>query len=239
MPPRAEQLRRVGGSELMLPQLGLGGVGVGDDGISDADALGTIEAAWAEGIRYYDTAPFYNRGRSERRMGVGLSNHPRQDFCLNTKVGRYLVPVGEAAAGAWREPEGDSPLSKGMFAQTARGHEVGIRYDYSYDAIMRQWEDSLQRLGVSAVDSLVIHDLDRMFNSQEQCDGYLVELEGGMKALEELRASGKVKAIGAGCNDFTFGGDEFCRRMTELGRLDFILVAGNYVSVPLPHPAVL
>ena len=82
----------------------------------------------------------------------------------------------------------------------AHGTEFGVTHDYSYDAVMRQHQDSLQRLGVSRVDSLVIHDLDLGYGSRDQVERYLTELQGGARALADLRANGTIKAFGCGCN---------------------------------------
>ena len=101
-------------------------------------------------------SPRYGRGRSERRLGVALSNFPRESYHLQTKIGRYIVPgqpTDNDSAG--------NPISpyQGRDAPE-HGQPFGVVHDYTYDAIMRQHADSLQRLGVSSVDSLVIHDLD-------------------------------------------------------------------------------
>ena len=143
---------------------------------SDAEGLGAVTTAHAGGVAFYDTAPWYplplpacsppahphpsapryGRGRSERRLGVALSNFPRESYHLQTKIGRYIVPGqptdNDSAGNPISSYQGRDALE--------HGQPFGVVHDYTYDAIMRQHADSLQRLGVSAVDSLVIHDLD-------------------------------------------------------------------------------
>jgi D-threo-aldose 1-dehydrogenase len=106
-----------------------------------------MAAAWDAGIRYVDTAPWYGRGQSEHRIGRDLRARPRQDFVLSTKVGRVLR----------RRLDRHEPMSDIW----AGGLQFEIDFDYGYDAIMRSYEDSLQRLGFDSVDMLVIHDLER------------------------------------------------------------------------------
>ena len=65
--------------------------------MSDDEALRVVDAAWEGGIRYFDTAPHYGLGLSERRLGAALARHPRQDYLLSTKVGRLLEPTPENA----------------------------------------------------------------------------------------------------------------------------------------------
>ena len=158
--------------------------------ISEEQAQQTIGAAFAAGIRYFDTAPHYGYGLSEHRLGHYLRQQPRDDFALSTKVGKILSrPSGEALPadiGSW---VGGLPFS--------------VKVDYSYDGIMRSYEDSLQRLGLNRVDLLLVHDLDPwVLGSSEAVDLHMDCLDrgGGWRALEGLRSSGEVKGIGAGIN---------------------------------------
>ena len=195
-----------------------------------------MAAAWETGVRFYDTAPWYGLGRSERRLGLALASLGcRHDFHVNTKVGKTLVaePVRD---------ERERTLSPGGEVRTPRDPVSGfrVRFAYTYDAIRAQHRDSLQRLGLSSVDSLTIHDIDYGYHSSEQIEAHLNELSrtggGGTRALEELRAAGLVQAIGCGCNlesrnAASWGGDaheDLCQRIADLVDLDFFVVAGAY-----------
>ena len=59
--------------------------------IPDAEAAATVEAAWQQGIRYFDTAPLYGAGPSELRLGRALSRHKRDEYLLSSKVGRIVL----------------------------------------------------------------------------------------------------------------------------------------------------
>jgi D-threo-aldose 1-dehydrogenase len=196
----------------MLPQLGFGGAPLGDlfVKVSEADSTATMAAAWNAGIRYYDTAPWYGRGQSEHRIGRGLYDKPRDDFFVSTKVGRIL----------------HAPLTPGWKpTDWAGGLPFALRFDYGYDAVMRSYEDSLQRLGLTRIDILVIHDLDFWYHQTEaKVNAYLAQLAtGGHRALTELKAAGLIGAIGAGINE-----TGMIPRFLDLIDLDFFLVALRY-----------
>ena len=143
--------RRLGRTAVEVTELGFGGASIGelfvrvseDDAARDRSA-----AAWDGGVRYFDTAPWYGRGLSELRTGAGLRDHPRGEFALSTKVGRWLRPADrEGFDGApWL---GGSPNE--------------VVFDYTYDGIMRSVEQSRLRLGITRFDIAVIHDLDRLY----------------------------------------------------------------------------
>src|SRR3954468_903656 len=180
--------RKLGRTNLQVTQLGLGGAGLGDlfDVIEDADANATLQAAWDTGIRYYDTAPWYGRGQSEHRFGRFLYRRPRRDFVLSTKLGRVLK--------APRDPEA---FDTGFWAGGLHFEHV---FDYSYDGVMRSFEDSMQRLGMNRIDLAIIHDLDfRHHIHAEKVSAYMTQLAtGGWRALEELRDGGVIRGIGCG-----------------------------------------
>ena len=204
--------------------------------MTEAQAISAVFSAYDTGVRYFDTAPWYGRTRSERRLGLALNNYDRSAFRLQTKVGRYLVPGQpndrDSSGAEIINPAGGYPDG----GHTTPGSPFGVTHDYSYDAIMEQHSHSLQRLGVSFVDSVVIHDLDLGYGTREQVEGYLSELESGGKALAELRAAGTVKAFGAGCNMFSPEQqcDEYARRIAEIVDLDFYLIAGAHYSKEAP-----
>ncbi|MET3900232.1 D-threo-aldose 1-dehydrogenase [Devosia sp. UYZn731] len=215
------QQRQLGRTGVTLPQIGFGGAPLGNlfAAVSDADAVTTMEAAWAEGVRYYDTSPWYGRGLSERRMGNFLLNQPRSQFRLSTKVGRIFT----------------APADPEAFAKTQRSWPEGLKfqhhYDYSYDGVMRSYEDSLQRLGLNRIDMLLIHDLDLAnMGSEALLAAHLSQLAaGGMRALEELKGDGLIGAIGAGVNRLGT-----IPRFLNLLDLDFFLVALPYTLAEQP-----
>jgi len=211
MDPRAK--RSLGKSGVELPLFGLGGAPLGElfVKVTEADAEATLQAAWDKCVRYYDTAPWYGRGQSEHRFGRFLYRQPRAEFVLSTKVGRVLK--------APRYPE---RFDQGFWSGGLQFDHV---FDYSYDAIMRAYEDCMQRLGMNRIDLLVIHDLDYWHHATEpKVQAYLGQLiGGGWRALEELRSGGQIKAIGAGINELGM-----MPRFLDLFDIDFFLVALRY-----------
>ncbi|MEJ3747247.1 aldo/keto reductase [Actinomycetes bacterium KLBMP 9797] len=162
---------------LDTPVVGLGGGPLGNyqRAITDEDAISTVEAAWAGGIRYFDTAPFYGAGLAERRLGRALRGRPRGDYVLSTKVGRLVRPGPGAGPSVFLGPPTD--------------HCV---WDFSADGVRRSLDDSLGRLGVDRVDVVFIHD---------PYDHGEAALDEAYPALAALRAEGVVSAIGVGMGD--------------------------------------
>jgi D-threo-aldose 1-dehydrogenase len=180
--------RRVGTTVIEVTELGFGGASLGElfVPVPEHDAIATIDAAWDSGIRYFDTAPWYGRGLSELRTGSGLRDHSREEFVLSTKVGRWLRPASgdQFERGPW---VGGSPNE--------------VVFDYTYDGIMRSVEQSRLRLGITRFDIAFIHDLDHLYFDEATFAAHFHDLAtSGWKALEELRSSGQVKAVGAGIN---------------------------------------
>src|SRR5215212_3986164 len=132
-------LRRVGKTDLHVTALGFGGATLGDarEPTPEAQATLTIEAAYAAGIGYFDTAPWYGTGKSEHRLGSVLSTKPRDSFVLSTKVGRVLVRPRDPAHFQQERWVGGLPFE--------------LRFDYTRDGVLRSYEDSLARLGMNAV----------------------------------------------------------------------------------------
>ncbi len=209
-----ELRRRVGRTELQIPVLGLGTCPLGGvyAAIGETEARATYQAAWEGGIRFYDTAPWYGLGQAEHRTGRALYDQPRDSYTLTTKVGRVLRAPRDRDAfvpPAWQAPLAFEP------------HHV-----FTYDAVMRSYEDSLQRLGINKVDALYIHDLDSgYFRTPDALDAKLRELDqgGGYRALDELKRAGEIGAIGAGINE-----RGMIRRFLEATDLDLFLVASRY-----------
>lgn len=176
---------------------------------SEADALQTLAAAWQAGLRYFDTAPFYGFTRGERRMGAFLSQQPRDEFVLSTKVGRLMHPDARVVPGAqgWADPLPFRPS-----------------FDYSYGAIMRSVEDSLQRLGLARIDILFVHDIGRATHGEHHALHWNALTQGGgFRALQELRQDGRVAAVGLGVNEW-----EVVHDSMQEAQLDCTLLAGRY-----------
>ena len=198
---------------MQLTELGLGTAPFGEPFVrlEDADVYAAMERAWASGIRYFDTSPFYGHGKSELRVGRGLGDRDRGAYVLSTKVGRLL-----------RRPADPAVHVPGFFCG---GLPFEIRFDYSYDGIMRSVEDSYQRLGMNRIDLLLIHDLDTWFHpAADRLGAYRAQLlTSGVHALSELKASGVISAVGAGINECGMI-PWFVANMD----LDFFLVALRY-----------
>lgn len=203
--------RRVGRTNIEVTELGFGGASIGElfVRVTEGAAQQTLAAAWDAGVRYFDTAPWYGRGLSELRTGAALRDHPRAEFALSTKVGRWLRPSS-------------SEVFDG--APWVGGAPNEVVFDYSYDGIMRSIEQSRLRLGITRFDIAFIHDLDRLYFDEPAWEAHVRTLaSSGWKALEELRASGQIGAIGAGINDLGL-----MPRFLELGDIDAFLVAMPY-----------
>lgn len=195
---------QIGKTALQVTRMGMGGAALGGlyREVSDAEAAKSVSAALALGINHFDTAPLYGHGLSERRMGEVLRSVPRESFVLSTKVGRVLVPAetGEVESFWFDRPAPFEPV-----------------FDFSYDGVMRSFEDSLKRLGLDRVDILYIHDPD---------DHYDEALLGAYPALARLRSEGVVSAIGAGMNQA-----EMLARFAREGDFDCFLLAGRYTLI--------
>jgi len=207
----AWEKRQIGRTGLQVTTLGLGTATMGGSRIriTQHDGEAIVTAAWEAGVRYFDTAPFYGVGAAEHRVGDALREHNRGDWVLSTKVGRLLRPKTDTA------PSADGRLSPMPFK---------VIYDYSYDGIMRSVDDSYQRLGLAAIDILYVHDIGAYQHGPELNAEYLKVLrDSGYKALEELRRTGAVSAIGIGVNE-----KEVLIEALGFGDWDVFLLAGRY-----------
>jgi D-threo-aldose 1-dehydrogenase len=202
--------RRIGRTSVEVTELGLGCATLGGSriAVSRQEAEAIVGAAWAAGVSYIDTAPYYGVGQAERCVGDAMRWVPRNQWVLSTKVGRLLRP---------------SPTSE---AATDRRYPLPFEpvYDYSYDGVMRSFEDSLQRLGLARVDILYVHDIGAMQHGHEAHPRLMRTLrDGGYRALEKLRAAGTVRAIGIGVNE-----REVLLEALDWGDWDAFLLAGRY-----------
>ncbi len=207
--------RRIANTALDVPVFGLGTAHLGElyGLVDEATSQATLQAAWDAGVRFYDTAAWYGRGLAEHRLGGFLRTKPRNEFVVSTKVGRTLHRPGDPARFD-RDP-------------WTGGLNFEVRFDYSRDGILRSYEQALQRLGLDTVDALVIHDLDSKFHdaaTQEGHEGALTE--GGMAALQGLKASGDIRAFGMGVNL-----REQLSGLIQRLDLDFVLVAMPYTLI--------
>lgn len=202
--------RQIGKTGVSVTVLGFGGAPLGNlyTAVDEAAARASVETAWATGRRYFDTAPFYGYGLSERRIGDVLRDHPRDQFVLSTKVGR-LIRRG------WHESR-----EREMFRTVMPFHAA---FDYSYDGVMRSIEDSYQRLGLDRIDIALIHDIARDTHGDNQPAMMKVAMEGGYRALDELRRNRQVAAIGLGVNQA-----DVCLEAMRHGDFDCFLLAGRY-----------
>lgn len=210
MTARTFEKRRVGQTDLEVTTLGLGGASLAGifSAVPPEQARATVAHALDVGINYVDTAPQYGLGRSEHLVGDALRER-REGVVLSSKVGRLLKPVSatEQDKGNWVDPLPFNQL-----------------YDYSYDGVMRSFEDSQQRLGLNSIDILYVHDIGVATHGVDGNKPLWAQLaSGGYKALRELRDAGVIKAIGLGVNEWQVLMDAFA-----LGDWDVFLLAGRY-----------
>ena len=208
-------LARVGQTELYVTELAFGCVPLGNypTALSDAEAVAAVTRAVELGVGYFDVAPLYGHGLAEHRLGAALRQVAGRDIRVSTKVGRLLKP----------EPEGQlsADQSAGIFENPL---PFSLINNYTYDGIMRSVEDSLQRLGLPALDILHIHNIDPANHAPADLELMFREcMLDGYFALEQLRAEGTIKAIGVGNNSL-----EMCQRFSREGDFDCFMMAGNY-----------
>jgi D-threo-aldose 1-dehydrogenase len=199
---------RIGRTSLEVTAVGLGCATLGGSRIpvTRQEAETIVLAAWAAGVRYIDTAPYYGFGQAERCVGDAMRWVRRDEWVLSTKVGRLLRPC--------------------QITDETQRHPLPFEavYDYSYDGIMRSFEDSLQRLGLARVDILYVHDIGAMQHGSETHPRLMRSLrESGYRALAELRSADVVRAIGIGVNE-----REVLLEALEWGDWDVFLLAGRY-----------
>ena len=210
---RPIETAEIGSTGLQVTRLGLGGAPLSAFmyDVEESEAVATISRAFELGVRYFDTAPYYGFGRSERRYGKALAEERRGDFAISTKVGRALQPADPNAPD-----DGFVP------------HELDAVFDFSRDTILRTLEGSLKRLHIDRVDIVYMHDPDLHYRQA---------VDEAYPALAELRSQGVIKAIGAGMNQWQMLSD-FIRRcdldcVLMAGRYTLIDQAALPVLLPL------
>ena len=199
--------RKIGNSNLEIDVLGLGCAPLGGNfvDLTYSQATEILRFALQSGIKYFDTAPWYGFGRSERVVGDQLRNNK---FIISSKVGRILKP------GAVKIPSDYGMVNPLPFYPI---------YDYSYDGIMRSFDDGLQRLGLDHIDILLVHDIGQFQHGKKNKSHFKDLSESGYRAMAELRNNGIVKAIGLGVNE-----NQVCLDALEIGYWDVFLLAGRY-----------
>ena len=204
--------RFLGHTNIQLTELGFGGAGLGNlyREVSDEAVEDSLDATWLNGIRYFDTAPYYGFGLSEIRLGNYLQNLNRNRYVLSSKVGRLLKPVDQVNSTAMRHG----------FCSSMPFEPV---YDYSYDGIMQSFDGSLLRLGLDSIDILFIHDIGELTHGDNHTEIFRTAMDSGYLALDELRNDGRIKAVGIGVNEW-----EACDQAMNYGQFDCFLLAGRY-----------
>lgn len=201
---------KFGRTDIEVTPFGFGTAPIGnifreiDEETSDA----MIQESWDQGVRYYDTAPMYGHGLAELRTGHSLRWKNRDDFVLSSKAGRVLKPARKADID---------------YAPWTNAGRFTMHFDYSYDGVMRSFEDSLQRLNLERMDICFIHDIDVFTRGAEQPEVFEQAMDGAWKALSKLKEEGVVKAIGVGVNEW-----EVCHAALEARDFDCFLLAGRY-----------
>lgn len=179
--------------DILSSRLGFGSAPLGNmfRDIPDNEALATVEAAWNDGIRYFDNAPFYGAGLAELRMGEALRDKPRDQYTISTKVGRVILDEIEDVSLRDNGEKGD------VFKH---GRPNKVVNDYSYDATLRSIEDSLKRLQTDCIEIAFVHDVAQDFWGDLWLAKFEEARNGAFKALDRLRDEGIIKAWGLGVN---------------------------------------
>jgi D-threo-aldose 1-dehydrogenase len=210
---RSKTFKAPSGAAIKFTEMGFGTAPIGNlfRAVSEQDAQATLAAAWAMGMRYFDTAPLYGAGLAETRLNHFLRGKPRNQYIVSTKVGRLLQVTSPKQR-----------LGIGKFFDIPSRREV---YDYSYDGIMRSLDFSLERLGLDSVEILFVHDIDIFNHGTAQARDAHVEtlMKSGYKALVKLRDEKVIKAFGGGVNEW-----EVCEILAGRGDFDLFLLAGRY-----------
>ncbi|WP_312402530.1 aldo/keto reductase [Rhizobium sp.] len=204
--------------DILPSRLGFGAAPLGNmfRDIPEDEARATVEAAWTDGIRYYDNAPFYGAGLAEIRMGDALKDKPRGEYVISTKVGRYILDEVEDVSAR------DQGEKAGVFSHGLPNKVVN---DYSHDGTLRSIEQSLKRLKTDHIEIAFVHDLAQDFWGDRWLEKFEEARNGAFKALDRLRDEGVIKAWGLGVNKV-----EPIELVLELDepKPDAFLLAGRY-----------
>lgn len=198
-------------TRLTLPRLGYGAANLGNlfRALTDEESTAILQAAWDEGIRYFDTAPHYGLGLSEQRLGAFLATKSRDEYVISTKVGRLLRP-NPAGVGTF-------DLANDFMVPA----DLQRVWDFTADGIRHSVDESLARTGLDRFDVLYLHDPER-----HDMD---LGLASALPAMAALRAEGLVDAIGVGSMN-----TDALLASVRTGLLDLLMVAGRYTLAEQP-----
>lgn len=210
--------------DILTSRIGFGAAPLGNmfRAIPEEEALATVEAAWADGIRYFDNAPFYGAGLAEIRMGEALKDKPRDDYVISSKVGRIVLDAID-----------DAPRDNGEKGDVfAHGRPNKVVNDYTADATLRSIEDSLKRLKTDRIDIVWVHDVAQDFYGDAWLSKFEEARTGAFGVLDRLRDEGVIKAWGLGVNRV-----EAIELLLGLDgpRPDGSLLAGRYTLLDHDH----
>ena len=203
------QKRKLGNSDITLTSIGFGGAPLGNlfEELNENDCFDIVKKSYEMNINLFDTSPFYGYGLSEHRIGNFLKTIDPKSYYLSTKVGRYLTPQRNY-------------YKDGKF----KGQINFIPHiDYTYDGVMRSFDQSIHRLAVSEIDICLIHDVDRYTFGNDLDHYFKIAMNGAYKALNDLKEQKVIKAIGVGLNDA-----DICTKFANEGDFDCMLLAGRY-----------
>lgn len=211
----------LGRTDILLPSIGIGCSDMGNRNRPRPahEAVDTVSAAINAGMNYFDVAPYYGLGLAERRLGDALRDIPRNSFIISTKVGRTLI--------------GDDTIDRSVPRHGFHSPmPFRAEFDYSYDGIMRSWENSLHRLGLGRIDILFVHDIGSFAHGENHEHYWRQFMTSGLKALIELKGNGSISAFGFGVNETAV-----CEQILDEGDVDCFLLAGRYTL--LDHSGAL
>ena len=203
------QKRNLGNTDIKLTSIGFGGAPLGNlfEELDETDCFDILKKSYEMNINLFDTSPFYGYGLSEHRIGNFLKTIDPQKYYLSTKVGRYLTPERNY-------------YKDGKF----KGQINFIpNIDYTYDGVMKSFDQSIHRLAVSEIDICLIHDVDRYTFGNDLDHYFKIAMNGAYKALNGLKEQKVIKAIGVGLNDA-----DICTKFANEGDFDCMLLAGRY-----------
>ena len=204
------QMRRLGNTDLILPKLSFGAAPLGNlfSELSNEQVYNTLSTAWESGINYFDVAPEYGHGLAERRVGDFLRFKSKKEYIISTKVGRLLK------SNSNYNNNGNKFINALPF---------DIKFDYSYDGVMRSFEHSLHRLGLAEIDIIYMHDLGQVEHGANHHKYFDIAVKGGFKALDELRTQKCIKAIGLGVKE-----SAICKQSLEYLDFDCFMINGYF-----------
>ncbi len=206
--PKKLEKNFIGNTGVEITNIGMGGAPLGY--LDESSAMKTLEKAYESGINYFDTAPLYGAGNSEKLYGKFLPNIDRNSFVISSKVGRLILPQDKAKKFISNQ-DTTPALETNVKASSYKNNVV---FNFTREGVLRSIEESLNRLNIDSIDIIFIHDPD---------DNYEIAINETLPTLIELKKQGVIKAIGAGMNEW-----EMPLKFAENGGFDCFLIAGRY-----------